>query len=153
MYLVSSCLAGINCRYDGKNSENKFIIELVSQGKALPVCPEQLGGLETPRACCEITTDLRNNKKVVNQEGQDFTKQFSEGAEKTLAIAKVIGAKKAILKSKSPSCGCEEIYDGKFSRQLVKGKGLTAELLIKNGIEVYTENNFMYDITDEIKCK
>lgn len=141
MYLVSSCLAGVNCRYDGRNNEDNFIIELVKQGKAVPVCPEQLAGLPTPRQCCEILIYENANKKIISKDGQDFTLEFVEGAEKTLAIAKALGIKKAILKSKSPSCGCGFIYDGTFSRELIEGNGLTAELLIKNGIDVYTEND------------
>lgn len=141
MYLVSSCLAGINCRYNGGNSEHKTIVELVNQGKAIPVCPEQLAGLSTPRSSCEIVVYENGDIKVISEDGQDFTKQFIEGAKKTLAIAKAIGIKKAILKSKSPSCGCGLIYDGTFSGNLIKGNGLAAELLIKNNIEVYTENN------------
>lgn len=141
MYLVSSCLAGVNCRYDEKNNENKIILKLVKEGKAIPVCPEQLGGLPTPRVPCEIIMDENSNKKIVNKDGKDLTKEFIEGAEKTLAIAKAKGIKKAILKSKSPSCGCGLVYDGTFSGTLVKGNGLTTELLIKNGFEVYTEND------------
>ena len=141
MYLVSSCLAGINCRYNGGNSEHRTIVKLVNQGKAIPVCPEQLAGLSTPRTSCEIVVCENGGIKVISEDGQDFTKQFSEGAEKALAIAKSIGIKKAILKSKSPSCGCGLIYDGTFSGKLIEGNGLTAELLIKNDIEVYTENN------------
>lgn len=141
MYLVSSCLAGVNCRYNGGNSENKVILELVKQGKAIAVCPEQLVGLPTPRSSCEIVVDESGNEKVISKEGQDFTKEFIEGAEKTLGIAKVIGIKKAILQSKSPSCGCGVIYDGTFSGKLIKGNGLAAEMLIKNDIGVYTEND------------
>lgn len=141
MYLVSSCLAGVNCRYNGGNSEHKVIVELVKEGKAIAVCPEQLVGLPTPRACCEIVIDENGNEKVISKDGQDFTKEFAEGAEKTLAIAKVIGVKKAILQSKSPSCGCGLIYDGTFSGKLIEGKGLTTKLLIQNNIEVYTEND------------
>ena len=141
MYLVSSCLAGVNCRYDGRNNENKVIAELVRQGQAVLVCPEQLGGLPTPRTSCEIVMDEMWNKKVISKDEQDFTKEFIEGAEKTLAIAKIIGVKKAILKAKSPSCGCGLIYDGTFSGKLIKGNGLTVELLTKNGIEVYTEDD------------
>ena len=141
MYLVSSCLAGINCRYNGGNSEHKFIVELVKQGKAIAVCPEQLVGLPTPRPSCEIVIYKNGNKKVISKDGQDFTKEFIEGAEKTLAIAKVIGIKKAILQSKSPSCGYGFIYDGTFSSKLIEGNGLTTELLIENDIKVYTENN------------
>lgn len=139
MYLVSSCLAGINCRYDGKSSENKVIIEMVKQGKAIPVCPEQLAGLPIPRPCCEIEGFNSNNRKVISKDGKDLTKEFMDGAEKTFAIAKVIGIRKAILKSKSPSCGCGCIYDGTFSGKLIEENGLTAELLLNNGIEVVTE--------------
>lgn len=141
MYLVSSCLAGINCRYDGKNSENSAIVELVKRGEAIAVCPEKLGGLCTPRASCEICTDEKGNKVVINKAGEDLTSEYKKGAEKTLAIAKVLGIKKAILKSKSPSCGCKHIYDGTFSRKLIEGNGITAELLIKNGIEVCNESD------------
>ncbi len=141
MYLVSACLAGINCRYDGKNSESKVICELVKCGKAIAICPEQLAGLPTPRTGCEIIIDRSGNKKIISKEGENLTEKFADGAKKALAIAKVIGIKKAILKSKSPSCGCEFIYDGTFSGKLIKGIGLTAELLIENGIEVYTEND------------
>lgn len=140
MYLVSSCLAGVNCRYNGSNTENKIIVELVKRGLAIPVCPEQLGGLPTPRACCEIVISENGQKKIISQDGQDVTKEYIEGAKKTLAIAKVIGIKKAILQSRSPSCGCGMIYDGNFQGKLIKGNGVTAELLLSNGIEVITEN-------------
>ena len=141
MYLVSVCLAGVDCRYNGGNSMNITICELVKQGKAIPICPEKLAGLPTPRVCCEIIIDKSGNKKIVNKDGDDFTKQFIEGAEKTLEIAKIIGVEKAILQSRSPSCGYCSIYDGTFSGQLKEGNGFTAELLTKNGIEIYTENN------------
>lgn len=141
MYLVSSCLAGVNCRYNGGNSEHRVILELVKRGEAIAVCPEQLAELPTPRPSCEIVIDEIGNKKVISKDGQDFTKEFIEGAKKTLAIAKAIGIKKAVLQSKSPSCGCGLIYDGTFSGRLIEGNGLTTEILIKNDIEVYTENN------------
>ncbi len=116
-----------------------MIVELVKQGKAIAVCPEQLGGLPTPRRSCEIVIDQNGNKKVLSQDGEDFTKEFVEGAQKTLAIAKIIGCKKAILQSRSPSCGCGLIYDGTFSGKGIQGNGLTAELLLDHGIKVYTE--------------
>jgi uncharacterized protein YbbK (DUF523 family) len=142
MYIVSACLAGIPCRYDGDSNENKIVLELVRQGKAIPVCPEVLGGLSTPRVPCEIIEDKNGIKKVINKEGKECTKEFIEGAEKTLAIAKAVGANKAILKSKSPSCGLGFIYDGTFSGKLREGNGLTAELLSKHGIAVCTEVKF-----------
>lgn len=143
MYLISACLAGINCRYDGKNSENEVISELVKQGKAVLVCPEQLAGLPTPRTCCEIVTLNENQIKVMSKDGKDLTKEFMVGAEETLVIALQNGIKKAILKAKSPSCGCGQIYDGSFSGKLIKGNGLTADLLLKNGIEVITEGDWI----------
>lgn len=138
MYLVSACLAGINCRYDGKSSAVDGVVELVNQGKAIPVCPEQLGGLTTPRSSCELVPSP-GGRRIVNREGIDRTAEFQLGAERTLAIAKALGIKKAILKSKSPSCGCGQIYDGSFSAQLASGNGMAAELLLCNGIEVLPE--------------
>lgn len=141
MYLVSACLAGVNCRYNGTNSENKTICKLVKQGKAIALCPEQLASLTTPRECCEIIIDAKGNKRILSKSGKDLTKAFIVGAEKTLAIANIIGVKKAILQSRSPSCGYGCIYDGTFSGNLKDGNGFTAELLGENGIKVYTEND------------
>lgn len=145
MYIVSACLAGIKCRYDGKGSENNDIIKLVKEGKAIPVCPEVLGGLSIPRIPCEIIEGKSGKLKVINKEGKDCTLEFLQGAQKALAIAEVVGADTAILKSKSPSCGCGKIYDGKFNGKLVYGDGITTRLFKENGIKVYTENNFTLD--------
>ncbi len=134
MILVSACLAGFPCRYDGTSKINETIKQLVQEGKAIPVCPEQLGGLTTPRLPSEI-----RDGKVFNSEGRDVTPQFERGAAAVLQIAKEYGCKKAILKACSPSCGKGHIYDGTFSGKLVDGNGKTAELLIQNGIEVMTE--------------
>ena len=142
MYLVSSCLAGINCRYSGGSCEDPAIAELVRQGKAIPVCPETLGGLPTPRPSCEILVDPVKGRLVVSKDGRDFTAQFNRGAKQVLAVAKAIGCTKAILKSRSPSCGIGLIYDGSFAGRLVSGNGLAAELLIGQGIKVFTENDF-----------
>ncbi len=142
LIIVSSCLAGINCRYDGGNNKVDEICEMVSQGKALPLCPEVLGNLETPRDCCEIVFDKDGNKKVISNKGCDVTKAFEERARKTLEIAKITGVKKAILQARSPSCGYGKIYDGTFKGKLINGNGLTAELLSENGIKVYTPENF-----------
>lgn len=141
IYLVSACLAGENCRYDGKNSRNEAIVELVREGRAIPVCPEQLGGLPTPRIPCEIVRSEDGIIRVINKEGKDCTREFLSGAEKTLALAKARGVKKAILKARSPSCGCGQIYDGTFSGKLVRGSGITAQLLMDHGIEVCTEDS------------
>lgn len=136
MYLVSACLAGAPCRYDGESKGDQKVIDLVNRGEAIPVCPEQLGGLTTPRVSCEIQGD-----KVMNKEGFDCTAEFELGAERTLAIAQALGVTKAILKAKSPSCGCRKIYDGTFSGTLVDGYGRAAELLMKHGISVCTEED------------
>jgi len=141
IYLVSACLAGENCRYDGRNCRNEAVAELVRQGKAIPVCPELLGGLPIPRTPSEIVRSEDGSIKVVSRDGEDRTKEFYVGAEKTLAIAKAYGIKKAILKSKSPSCGCGQVYDGTFSGKLTEGYGITARLLKDNHIEVCTEND------------
>ena len=101
----------------------------------IPICPEQLGGLPTPRIPAE-----RVNNKVVNQAGVDVTKEYQLGAEEALKIAKLYNCKKAILKEKSPSCGYGKIYDGTFSRNLTDGNGVTANLLIDNGIEIFGES-------------
>lgn len=138
MYLVSACLAGVNCKYNGKNNLVEEIKKLVEDGKAVLVCPEQLGGLPTPRLPSEIKKD-----KVINIKGEDVTEEFFKGAYETLKIAKLYGIKTAILKSKSPSCGNHKIYDGTFSGRLINGYGITAKLLIKNGIDVMNEDEFI----------
>jgi|SRR5699024_2067105 len=140
LYIVSACLAGIKCRYDGRDNTDERVKRLVEEGKAVPVCPEVLGGLSIPRTPCEIIMN-NGNIKVINKNGEDCTEKFLEGSKKTLAIAKVVGAKKAILKSKSPSCGNGKIYDGSFSGILTEGKGITTGLLLNNGIKVYTEKD------------
>lgn len=146
MIIVSACLCGINTRYDGRSSLNEKVAKLLEEGKAILVCPEQLGGLSTPRPPHEIiggtgSEVLDGNAKVISINGSDGTKEFISGAEETLKIAKGTGACIAILKAKSPSCGCGKIYDGTFSGNKIDGNGVTAELLIRNGIKVYTEDN------------
>lgn len=137
MILVSACLLGINCKYNGGNNFNQKVFDLVKEGKAIPVCPEQLGGLKTPRIPSEVKI-IDGKRYVVNSEGKDVTEQFEKGAIEVLNIAQKLGIKKAVLKSKSPSCGVNKIYSGNFDKQLVDGNGITADLLIKNGIEVIT---------------
>ncbi len=134
MIIVSACLAGVPCRFDGQAKGYEKIKELVKKEKTILVCPEQLGGLTTPRLPSEIKGD-----KVFSKAGTDVTAQFTRGAEITLALAKEYGSSRAILKSRSPSCGKGKVYDGTFSGQLVDGNGFTADLLLKNGIEVLTE--------------
>ena len=133
--LISGCLLGLKCRYDGKEKKLPEIEKLIEIYNLIPVCPEQLGGLPTPRIPAE-----RVNNKVVNQAGVDVTKEYQLGAEEALKIAKLYNCKKAILKEKSPSCGCGKIYDGTFSKNLIVGNGVTADLLLKNGIEIFGES-------------
>lgn len=139
MYLVSACLAGYPCRYDGQAAESDVIRKLVDAGQAVPICPEQLGGLPTPRPACEVVTGQSGVRQVFGKDGSDLTDEFNLGAEATLAVCRALGITRAILKSKSPTCGCGTIYDGTFSGRVVSGDGVTAELLKRNGIEVLTE--------------
>ncbi len=145
MVLISACLMGLNCKYNGGNNYHEKAVELVQKGEAIPICPEQLGGLCTPRHPAEIRI-LDNEKYVINQEGEDVTDAFERGAEEVLKLAKELHITKAILKSKSPSCGKGKIYDGSFTGNLVEGNGVTAELLIKNGIEVQTLEEWLQEI-------
>ncbi len=147
MYLISACLLGVKCKYSGGDNSSKRLIELNKEESFIPVCPEQLGGCPTPRPPSEICggcgADVLNGKcRVKTITGEDVTEQFIKGAEETLGIAKIYDAKKAILKARSPSCGFCSIYDGTFSGTVREGSGVTAELLKRNGIEVYTEENY-----------
>ena len=113
------------------------MLELLKKGEVLLVCPEQMGGLETPRNPSEIKI-INNEVKVFMKDGRDVTENYKKGAEEVLRLAKELNIKKAILKKKSPSCGCGEIYDGTFTDKLIPGNGITAALLLENGIEVET---------------
>ncbi len=140
-YLISACLAGINCRYDGKNTLSQELKKLVRSGEAITACPEVLGGLSIPRDPCEI--QVKSGKRyLISKQGKDCTEQFQKGAEETLKICRDNNIEVAILKQKSPSCGCGKIYDGSFSGKIISGNGITAELLLKNGIRVLTEEEF-----------
>lgn len=136
MKLCSACLLGVKCRYDRKSKPDKKILELAKKEILIPICPEQLGGLGTPRDICEIKLG-----KVITKSGIDVGKNFLRGAEETLKIAKLYGIKEAIMKQKSPSCGCGEIYDGNFSGKIVNGDGVTTALLRKNGIKIFSEED------------
>lgn len=140
MYLISACLAGVNCKYNGGNNECEWIKELMRDEEYVLVCPEELGMLSTPRTPAEIV-----NGKVIDKNGKDVTDNFINGAEKALEIAENRSAKLgkkiklAILKANSPSCGCGKVYDGTFSGVLIDGDGIFAALLKKKGIPVITE--------------
>jgi len=141
MILISACLLGINCKYSGENNKIKGLEELLKKEILIPVCPEQLGGLETPRKPSEIITKNRI-KYVVDKNGNDVTSQFLKGAEETLKIVNMYNIKEAILKSNSPSCGCGTIYDGTFSGKIVKGDGITSALLKSKNIKIFNETNY-----------
>lgn len=136
--LISACLLGINCKYNGSNNYIKEVEELKKCYNLIPVCPEVLGGLSVPRDPSEI-----NDNKVVSINGKDNTYAYHLGAKQALDIAKKNNCKFAILKDKSPSCGSVS-YDGTFSHKLIDQKGITTKLLIENGFTVYTENDIHY---------
>jgi len=139
--IVSKCLLGYPCRYDGKSVPSQAIIDLQNKFELIPVCPEELGGLPTPRIPAEIVGD-----RVIRKDGKDITAEYTQGAEKALNTAKENGCTIAILKSKSPSCGKGKIYDGTFSSQLTNGDGICVRLFKGNNIVVLTENE-----TDKLK--
>ena len=141
MILVSSCLAGIPCRYNACARTNQEILSAVEAGHAIPVCPESLAGLPTPRPCAEIIGGdgedvLTGSACVRTADGTDVTESFLRGAEEALKIAKENGVTRAILCANSPSCGCGSIYDGSFSGVKRSGDGVTAALLKRNNITV-----------------
>lgn len=139
--LVSACLLGVNCRYDGKGALIEQLRELSQKHNLIPVCPEIYGGLATPRDPAE-----RVGESVVTCNGQDVTKQYEKGAQEILKLAKFYDCKYAILKERSPSCGYGKIYDGTFSKKLIEGNGVTAQLLADNGIRVLGEQDIINDM-------
>lgn len=134
IYLVSACLAGQKCRYDGRANTHPLCQALVQQGLAVPICPEFDGGLPIPRDPAERQGDL-----VVTCRGRDVTQAYHRGALAALETAQRLGITRAILKAKSPSCGSSLIYDGTFQRRLISGEGVTCSLLRRNGIQVCSE--------------
>lgn len=133
--VFSQCMLGVRCRYDGKCAVKESVREAACERGWIPVCPEILGGLQTPRPPAERVGD-----RVMNCEGRDVTAQFCRGAEQALEIAKLFGAKYALLKERSPSCGCGEIYDGTFTGAKIAGDGLTTALFKEHGIQVFGES-------------
>ncbi len=140
--LVSACLLGLRCRYDGGESTHEEALKLAREGRAIPICPEQMGGLPTPRPKSWLRDGdgrevWRGKAKVVNEKGEDVTTFFVKGAEEALKLARIFGAKRALLKSKSPSCGVSKVYISRGGEPvLAEGMGVTAALLAENGIEV-----------------
>ena len=134
--LVSACLLGINCKYNGENNYNEKVIEYLKDKEVIPVCPEIFGGLSTPRPPSE-----RVENKVLNINNEDVTQEYNKGANEALKLAKMFNINKALLKAKSPSCGKGKIYDGTFQGVLTTGNGVTVDLLELNGISVITEQD------------
>lgn len=145
MYLISACLCGVNCKYNGANNYNEICDKLFSSGKAILVCPEQLGGLPTPRIPSEMIQKaediLKREGKIFTKDGRDVTEEFVKGANEVEEIAKKLNIEGAILKDGSPSCGVNYVYDGTFTGKKIKGRGITAEILVKNGVSVMSEND------------
>lgn len=133
--LISACLMGINCRYNGKSEIVKELVELKNKYNLIPVCPEIYGGLKTPRDPAE-----RVNDKVLTNNGEDVTYNYAKGAEEILKLAKFYDCKYAILKERSPSCGFGIVYDGTFSKTTIEGNGVTSDLLTKNGVKIIGES-------------
>ena len=132
--LVSACLLGCPCRYDGAAKPCPAVLALAERHELVPVCPEQLGGLPTPRPPAE-----RRGDRVVTQHG-DVTEQYRRGAAEAVRLARLLRCDAAVLKEKSPSCGRGAVYDGTFTRTLIPGDGVTAEALLAAGIPVYGES-------------
>ena len=133
--LVSACLLGIGCRYDGKHKANPDVLALRERYNLIPVCPEIYGGLSTPRIPSERVGD-----KVMMKDGRDVTENYQRGAHEAIELCRIYGIRTAILKERSPSCGRGEIYDGSFTGALTARDGVTAELLIREGIRVLGES-------------
>lgn len=145
MYIISACLCGINCKYNGENNLNERCLKLFKEGRAVLVCPEQLGGLQTPRNPVELNNTasrvVEGDGKALSNKGEDVTRQFLNGAYETLKIAKELGATRAILKEGSPSCGANFVYDGTFTGNKIKGRGITTDILEKEGITVFSDED------------
>ncbi len=133
--LVSACLLGVSCKYDGGHNRREQVIALKDRFHLIPACPEQLGGLPTPR----IPSEIRDGR-VFAKDGTDVTENFTKGAQEALRLAKLFDCSCAVLKARSPSCGSGMIYDGTFSGTKTAGDGVTAALLKKQGIRIYSED-------------
>ena len=140
--LISACLLGVSCRYDGlsKPLDTKIIENLRSRYHLIPICPEIFGGLPTPRIPAEIQADRR----VLRKDGKDITDEYKKGAKEALRLAKLFDCKLAILKERRPSCGSGVIYDGSFTGNKINGDGITAELLKKEGIRIIGESELYH---------
>lgn len=151
MILLSACLAGFNVRYDGSNVKNELAAQLVALGQAITVCPEVMGGMSTPREPAEIQDGDGNDvivgrAKVINHRGIDVTRQYLQGAQLALGLARRFHVQVAFLKQKSPACGTHLIYDGSFSGHKVAGLGVAAALLRQHGIQVFGDEELSLDL-------
>lgn len=135
--LVSACLLGVCCRYDGQAKPHEGVLSLLGRHTLIPVCPEIYGGLATPRPAAE-----RVGKRVLTAQGGDVTAQYRRGAEETLRLGRLYGCEAALLKERSPSCGSGVIHNGRFDGGLTPGDGVTAALLRANGIPMYGESEW-----------
>ena len=133
--LISACLLGLSCRYDGDSKPHPLAEELARRHQLVPVCPEQLGGLPTPRPPAE-----RRGDRVITRAGGDVTAQYRRGAEETWKLCRLLDCQAAVLKERSPSCGSGEIYDGTFTGTRISGDGVTAETLRAQGIQIVGES-------------
>ena len=133
--LVSACLLGTPCRYNGKGVLDPQVEALMREHHLVPVCPEILGGLATPRTPAERVGD-----RVRTEDGTDVTAAYERGEREALRLARLFGCQAAVLKEKSPSCGAGQIYDGTFTRKLIPGNGVCAQMLLDAGIKVYGES-------------
>src|SRR3954447_10281381 len=135
--IVSACLLGVRCNHEGEANTSDAVVALRTSHRVVPVCPESAGGLPTPRTRAERRLDGR----VIDAEGVDVTEWFERGAAHAVRLAEAVGATRAVLKARSPSCGCHEVYDGSFARVRVPGEGVTAAALRRAGLEVQSEED------------
>lgn len=147
MIMVSACLVGINCKYNGENNHCPPICTFLASHPHFLVCPETMGRLPIPRLPAEIKGGdgndvLDGRARVINSQGDDVTDEYVHGAYSCWELARLNQVSLAIFKSHSPSCGCDEVYDGSFSRRLTPGDGVTAALLRRNSVRLITEKDF-----------
>ena len=135
--VVSACLLGVACNHEGKGRATPAIMALGAVARLIAVCPEVAGGLPTPRPAAEVGHDRR----VRTAAGEDVTEFYERGARHAVSVALAVGARRAVLKARSPSCGCHQIYDGSHQGRLVAGEGVTAEALRRAGVEVLSEED------------
>jgi uncharacterized protein YbbK (DUF523 family) len=146
--LVSACLLGVPCNHEGRPNRSSAVAALVSTGRRLvPVCPEVAGGLPTPR----MPVELRADGRAVTADGDDVTEFYRRGAAVAVALAGAVGAREAVLKARSPSCGCHEVYDGTFSRRRVPGEGVTARALREAGLTVRSEEDVAASVAESAR--